>query len=240
MSINASLQALVTRTLLLAALLVPGLAAADSPRYVVVNETDKTLNFSTLDPARGTWRQQTIAPGQRRSFVWASGAEQGKVRIRTDGRGYVQYDIHANQRYAIVWDSRKGVWDFRSRGPLGAQRASNDGYRSNANYGGGQSNRYGNGGRRTASENVWTLFNRSNERLEFQTFDYARGSWRNQVSHPHQRTSYRMGGNYTQGKVRISTRNRGYVEYDVHAGGSYTLVWDRNKGMWDFRTRSGG
>jgi len=38
------------------------------------------------------------------------------------------------------------------------------------------------------------------------------------------------------GKIRVATKGRGYVEYDVHAGWKYNLLWDATKGVWDFRT----
>jgi hypothetical protein len=39
------------------------------------------------------------------------------------------------------------------------------------------------------------------------------------------------------GKIRIATTDRGYVEYDVQAGGNYSVIWNRQSGMWDVRTR---
>jgi hypothetical protein len=83
----------------------------------------------------------------------------------------------------------------------------------------------------------WSLHNRSNERIQFQTFDPARGTWKNQVSYPHQTTPYTMSPGVMSGKIRIATTDRGYVEYDVQAGGNYSVIWNRQSGMWDVRTR---
>lgn len=232
------------RVVLLLLALAPAIAAADGQsRYELFNDTDEVLNFSTMDPARGTWKPQTIQPGQRRAFIWASGSDRGKIRIGTHGRGYVEYDIYVGKRYAVVWDARKGVWDFRDSGRLAASSRYADGVPP-----GNDSPRATHAHQRTAStQNAagypvasFSLFNRSNERLEFQTYDPAIGRWTNHVTHPHQRTSYSIGGGYAAGKVRVATRNRGYFEYDVHAGGHYTLVWDKQKGMWDFRRSSNG
>lgn len=241
MSITVSARALLLRVTLLLGFILPGSAGADpQARYEVVNQADIALQFATMDPARGTWKNQVIEPGQRRSFIWASGADQGRVRIGTEGRGYVEYDVHTNKRYSIVWDGRKGMWDFRTTGTLGGrpQHAGAGGYQAQGawNSGNGAPGQYaptqvGTGQPRPS----WTLFNRSNERLEFQTLDYTRGTWRDQVTHPHQQTSYSFGPGQSAGKVRIATTNRGYVEYDVHAGQSYTIIWDKRKGMWDFR-----
>lgn len=78
------------------------------------------------------------------------------------------------------------------------------------------------------------------EGIEFQTLDPARGTWGNQVSHPHQSSPYTMSPGVTSGKIRIATTNRGYVEYDVQARGAYSIVWNRQSGMWDVRTRRDG
>ncbi|HEY8359566.1 MAG TPA: hypothetical protein VIL30_19115 [Ramlibacter sp.] len=80
----------------------------------------------------------------------------------------------------------------------------------------------------------WTLTNTSNEKLTFEIFEPARGSWGPQTIFPHQPIAYRMAT--PTGKFRIATQGRGYVEYTVAAGRQYTLGWDKNKGMWDFKT----
>ena len=98
----------------------------------------------------------------------------------------------------------------------------------------------------------WSLHNRSNERIQFQTFDPARGTWKNQVSFPHQTTPYTMSPGVMAGKIRIATTNRGYVEYDVEAGGSYSDPANGDSlegenllelgilGPWGYRVFSGG
>jgi hypothetical protein len=232
-------------------LCLPALAAAQgAPQYELHNTSNETLTFSTMDPARGSWKEQTIHPNERKSYVWRSGAHQGKIRIATEGRGHVEYDVRAGHRYAVVWDERKGVWDFRSRGTMadaggnGAQPPAGRGH-AQPQQAWGQPQGYGQVQHASTGaqpqQASWSLYNRSNERLEFQTLDPARGTWRNQVTHPHQQASFTFSPGMTAGKIRVATTDRGYVEYDVYAGGNYNLIWDRNKGMWDLRTvRNGG
>lgn len=213
------------RFLALAAILLlmlaprPGLAQS-APGYEVHNISNATLSFSTMDPVRGTWRAQTIHPDERKSFVFHSGAHNGRIRVATNGRGYVEYDVQAGQRYTVGWDTNKGVWDFRSRGPTHA---------ATANPSPVQNVRAG------AQLPTWTLHNKSNERVAFQTLDPARGTWKDQVSYPHQLTPYSLNSGAANGKIRVTTQNRGYVEYDVYAGRAYNLVWDDRKGVWDVR-----
>ena len=220
-------------------------ALAQQPRYEIHNESDQVVTFFTMDPARGTWKTQNLQPYEKKSLAWYSGANQGKIRIGTEGRGHVQYDVESGHKYAIVWSNRKGVWDVRSRGYLGesgggyAQAPAHvpppAGYRGGPQQAVGYAN--GNGYQPQQQLASWSLHNRSNERIQFQTFDPARGTWKNQVSFPHQTTPYTMSPGVMAGKIRIATTNRGYVEYDVEAGGSYSVVWNRQSGMWDVRTR---
>lgn len=233
------------RLFLACLLLLAGLPAlAQQPRYEIHNESDQVVTFFTMDPARGTWKTQYLQPYETKRLAWYSGANQGKIRIGTEGRGHVQYDVQSGQKYAIVWSNRKGVWDVRSRGYLGdggyAQAPAHVpppvGYRGGSQQAVGYAN--GNGYHAPRQQlTSWSLHNRSNERIQFQTFDPARGTWKNQVSYPHQTTPYTMSPGVMSGKIRIATTNRGYVEYDVRAGGSYSVIWNRQSGMWDVRTR---
>jgi hypothetical protein len=43
-----------------------------------------------------------------------------------------------------------------------------------------------------SAQSSWSLTNLSNQRLEFETFDPARGSWTKQAIYPNQRTSYTL------------------------------------------------
>ncbi|TAN46842.1 MAG: hypothetical protein EPN21_19350 [Methylococcaceae bacterium] len=83
---------------------------------------------------------------------------------------------------------------------------------------------------------TYTLFNDTNEALNFETLDPGRGTWKSQTTNPHEKKSFSMTSGIPSGKIRIATTSRGYVEYDVYAGGSYRLIWDAQKGMWDFRS----
>jgi len=207
--------------------------SAQQPMYEIHNAGDQQVTFFTMDPARGTWKTQYLQPNERKNLVWHSGAYQGKIRIGTEGRGHVQYDVQAGHKYAIVWSERKGVWDIASRGTMVQQGVSMNTPPA-SNHGGQRAVGYAATQQQLAS---WSLHNRSNERIEFQTLDPARGTWKNQVSFPHQTSPYTMTPGVTSGKIRIATTNRGYVEYDVHAGGNYSIVWNRQSEMWDVRTR---
>jgi len=96
----------------------PGMAPPAASAYELRNLSNQTISFDTLDPARGTWRPQTIMPNASKRMVWSSGSTGGKIRIATDGRGHVEYDLRAGMRYDIVWNPNKRVWDVRSAGRL--------------------------------------------------------------------------------------------------------------------------
>lgn len=209
-------------------------AMGQQPMYEIHNASDRSVTFFTMDPARGTWKAQQLLPRERKNLTWHSGASQGKIRIDTNGRGHVQYDVQAGHRYAVVWNDRKGVWDLASRGYMGQQGASMN-TPPVSNHGGQRAAGYGAPPQRQLAS--WTLHNRSNQRIEFQTLDPARGTWKSQVSYPNQSTPYTMSPGVTSGKIRIATAERGYVEYDVQAGGAYSIVWNRQGQMWDVRTR---
>jgi hypothetical protein len=185
-------------------------------RYEIINGSNATLNFETLDPVRGTWRSWSIYPNQTREFKWESGVQSGKVRIATQNRGYVQYNIYEGNRYRFIWDNNKGVWDMRTAGSL-AQAAPS-------------------AASPATTQATWSLLNRTNEALKFQTREPGDNSWRDQSAYPHQTKSFTFSPGVTQGKIRIATRDRGFVEYDIRAGWRYSIIWDKNKGVWDFRT----
>ena len=214
-------------------------ALAQQPMYEIHNASDQPVAFATMDPARGTWRSQQLQPNERRNLKSASGATEGRIRIGTEGRGYVLYEVRAGQKYAVVWSDRKGVWDLSSRGPMAQPGVTLNTPPSSHRGGMQQAVGYGSP-QHPQPPASWTLHNRSNERIEFQTFDPARGTWKNQVSYPNQTTPYRLSPGVGSGKIRVGTANRGYVEYDVEAGGSYSIVWNRHSGAWDVRTHRDG
>lgn len=184
--------------------------------YEIRNASNITLKFDTLDPVRGTWRTWEIYPNQTREFRWENSARSGSVRIGTENRGYVQYTVHEGNRYSFVWDANKGVWDMRTTGRLGL------------------------GGVPPAAPStvkaIWTLENRTNESLRFQTREPNDTTWRDQSAFPNETKSFHFSPGVRQGRIRVGTQNRGYVEYDIRAGWRYSMVWDKNKGVWDFRT----
>lgn len=95
-------------------LLLPLGAQAQYPTYTLFNDTNEVLNFETLDPGRGTWKNQSANPHERKTFSMTSGITSGKIRIATVSRGYVEYDVYSGGSYKLIWDTQKGMWDFRS------------------------------------------------------------------------------------------------------------------------------
>jgi hypothetical protein len=128
----------------------------------------------------------------------------------------VQYDVYEGKRYSFVWDKNKGVWDMRTIGTLAA--ATNAPAPA------------------AATNATWSLQNRTNEKLVFQTRESNSANWREQSAFPNENKSFHFSPGVTQGKIRIATQNRGHVEYDIRAGWRYSIIWDKNKSVWDFRT----
>lgn len=198
-----------------------GLAVAQPLNsWTLHNASNQTLNFDTLDPARGTWKPQQIFPNQDKSFTMSPGVTTGKFRITTTGRGHVEYNVAMGGRYRLVWNQGKGVWDL-----LATNTAAP--------------------GNPPALPPppvalAYELRNTSNQTLNFDTLDPARGTWKPQVIYPNgsKRMFWPSGG--AVGKIRISTSNRGYVEYDIRAGITYNIVWDAAKGVWDVRIARSG
>jgi hypothetical protein len=193
-------------------------SSAGWARYEIHNASNSTLKFDTLDAVRGTWKTWNIFPNQTREFQWESGVKSGKVRIATENRGFVEYDVHAGKRYSFVWDQRKSVWDMRTVGGLA------------------------NAPQQVAApvKATWALENRTNEKLVFQTREPKDANWREQSAFPNEHKSFHFSPGVTQGRIRIATKDRGYVEYDIRAGWRYSIIWDKNKAVWDFRTERRG
>ena len=53
-------------------------------------------------------------PNEAKTFTFNSGSTAGKLRITTQGRGFVEYAVRAGWKYNIVWENNKGTWDLRS------------------------------------------------------------------------------------------------------------------------------
>jgi hypothetical protein len=199
---------------LLAFLAAPAFAQQQANAWVLHNASNQTLSFDTLDPARGSWKAQQVYPNQDKTFYMSPGVANGKFRIATTGRGYVEYNVVAGGRYRVVFDRNKGVWDLRSDvAPVNPPP-----------------------GVAPPAASAYELRNLSNQTLSFETLDPARGTWRPQTIYPNasKRMVWNSGSN--GGKIRIATDGRGYVEYDLRAGVSYDIVWNPNKRVWDVRT----
>ena len=214
---------LVRLSLLLALLFTPFIAWAQST-WVLSNISNQTLRFETLHPASQAWQPQSIQPGRHVNYTFSSGYTEGKFRISTPNRGYVEYKVRGGYQYTLGWDNNKGLWDLKFA-PM-AQNAPPPGVMSqNANPG--------------APAASYRLRNHTGQTLNFETFDPGRGTWRPQTAMPNQSTTYAFTPGVTRGKIRIGTQGRGYKEYDVLAGGHYSLTWNQAQAMWDFRSSPG-
>lgn len=89
-------------------------AAALPSAFEVHNKSNNLINFETLDPARNTWAKQIVYPNEKKSLTLSPGVTVGKIRVATENRGFVQYDVRPSWKYSLVWDTAKGVWDFRT------------------------------------------------------------------------------------------------------------------------------
>lgn len=98
---------------------------AQAPTYKIFNDSDFVLYFDTLDPGRGTWKQQVINPHQGTQYQITSGSTEAKIRIGTPNRGYVEYQIGAGGVYNLRWDKNKNMWDVKADKQADAQARSN-------------------------------------------------------------------------------------------------------------------
>ena len=87
------------------------LAYAELPAYSIYNDTATTLYFDTMDPARGSWRNQSVNPHQNKKFTINSGLTSAKIRIGTPARGYNEYTLGTGGVYRLTWSDAKQMWD---------------------------------------------------------------------------------------------------------------------------------
>ena len=211
---------MLARLLLLLVLALAPLATwAQNSTWVLTNISNQTLRFETLHPASQAWQPQVIEPNRRTNYTFSSGYSEGKFRIATPGRGFVEYKVRGGYQYTVGWDQGKGVWDLKFA--PGTATPNSGSTLANAPPG---------------PLPAYRLRNTTNQTLNFETYDPARGSWKAQLAYPNQTTSYAFTSGVTRGKIRIGTQGRGFKEYDVHAGGHYSLTWNQAQGMWDFRS----
>ena len=89
-------------------------AAAQIPTYNLFNDTTAELFFQTLDPARGTWKDQSLKAHEQKTYNMTSGDPVGKIRIATPSRGYNEYKVGAGGVYRLTWSDPKQMWDVRT------------------------------------------------------------------------------------------------------------------------------
>jgi hypothetical protein len=81
--------------------------------FQIYNASNQVLNFETFDPSRGHWRPRTLGPGQVDHIAFRGGYSEGRIRVATQGRGYVEYTVQEGRRYELIWDQYKRAWDVR-------------------------------------------------------------------------------------------------------------------------------
>ena len=200
--------------------LLPLSASAQQASWQLKNISNATLQFETFDPARGTWKQQTIYPNQTVNYTMSYGVTEGKFHINTKDRGFVEYRVLAGRSYTLGWDRNKGVWDLKfaqgSSAKMPGNAAPDSDYRPR--------------------QGSYQLYNASDADLTFETFEPARGTWKTQSVYSGETKTFTMSSATVVGKIRIATDGRGSVQYDVRNGWKYKLIWSHQKGVWDFRT----
>lgn len=204
------------RVLVCLAFLWSPLSVLAQASWGLTNISNQTLKFDTFDPARGSWKMHTIYPNQPVNYTM-SGSE-AKFRIATQNRGFVEYRVLAGQRYTLGWDNGEGVWDLKFA--QGSAAPANEVPLLQAA--------------------PYKLHNQSNQTLSFETLDPARGTWRSQSLYPNETKAFTFAPGIKDGKIRIVTPGRGYVEYDTHFGWKYSLLWDAVKGVWDLQIAERG
>jgi hypothetical protein len=258
---------MLSRLLFLLFILCSTLANAQQNSWGLTNTSNANLSFETFDPARGTWKAQSIYPNQSVNYSMSPGVTAGKFHIETKGRGFVEYQVLAGKKYTIGWNPAKDMWDMkfapgydawhspnsdneRNAGNAGNNRRDHarDNWQDNGN-GNGNGNG-GGGGERVRGDSAgvgasqhatsYKLSNASNEKLDFETLDLARGTWKKQDIFPNQTKAFTMSPGTSVGKIRIATDGRGFVEYDMRLGWSYQVLFDNRKGVWDVRTLQRG
>jgi len=128
------------------ALCLPTAILAQLPSYSIYNDTSTMLHFETLDPGRGTWRNQSVNPRQLKSFSMTSGIPTGKIRIGTPTRGYNEYSVGSGGVYRLTWNQQKQMWDVTTdqqanTQPLGFQGRQNQAYSGSPSAGAKQGTR---------------------------------------------------------------------------------------------------
>ncbi len=239
-------------------------AYAQQASWGLTNTSSATLYFETLDPARGTWKRQTIYANQSVNYTMSPGVYHGKFRIETPRRGFVEYQVLADKKYTIVWNDQSDRWDMKFAPGYDAYRSPNSGNdragqrdsgrqrgdewqeeQHNNRRGNARENTRDNGDDNDQGETPYVrppqytsykLLNASNDAVSFETLDPARGTWRKQDMYPNQTKSFTMSPGISVSKIRIATDGRGFVEYDMRLGWSYKIVFDTRKGVWDIRT----
>lgn len=201
-----------------------GAAAHAGNAWTVTNISNQQLNFETFDPARGSWKAQSIRPNQRMSYTVSQGGMVAKFHIETPNRGYVEYNVNVDEEYTLGWSQSKGVWDL-----LRVANAAPNRNMTNAP----PPDRYAQRG----PSGSYEIHNTSNRKISFDTYVESRGTWKTQSLYPNASESLTFSDGEQSGKIRITTEQRGYVVYDVRAGWKYNIVWDDSKGVWDVRTR---
>ncbi|MBE9610473.1 Tudor-knot domain-containing protein [Chitinilyticum piscinae] len=87
-------------------------AFAFAGSFAIYNNSDITLQFQTYDPARGTWKEQSLTPYENKSYTITEGVNRAKFRIATQNRGQVEYLVGVGGVYRLSWNQKRGLWDL--------------------------------------------------------------------------------------------------------------------------------
>lgn len=116
------MKKLLLSSLLALSIYLP-IASAELPFYTIYNNSDYILYFQTLDPTRGTWRNQQVNPHENKKLTMNTNA--GSIRITTPTRGYNEYTVGAAGQYRLTWDAQKQMWDIKTDKASGATTKPN-------------------------------------------------------------------------------------------------------------------
>jgi hypothetical protein len=87
-------------------------ARAQQPSYSLFNDTNDLVVVRTFLASRGSWINHNLTPHQNQTLTLPSNEPYGKVRVDTQGKGYVEYDVSTGNAYRIYFNPNKQVLDL--------------------------------------------------------------------------------------------------------------------------------
>ena len=77
----------------------------------LVNSGNMALVFE-LRPKGGVWTDYRIEPGVDKTYSCEE-CEKFEFSMVTEGKGEVRYTLTPQERYRLIWDGDKGMWDLK-------------------------------------------------------------------------------------------------------------------------------